>query len=257
MLFPIFLVYLQKNSTMKRIALLSLLCVGVLLTACEMKREGDQEDPEVAELRAKTPIPLMSLSGTTWMKGDALLCVKLDDRGIIIPGETSPVMNSPALPYGPFIAAWSFEEDSMIAYGYFRIPESGAKKKEFWFKRAVDPNSGTAFSYSVDKEHKTVTAPAFDLGQTPFDIYIFNPEEIVLLSAIPGGYYALNLRPAKSLEIETLSTAKGQGEAGFTDSYAAALTAVEQSCKDQGLSEAETAAIKTAFAKEFKSTFGE
>ena len=226
---------------MKRIALLSLLCVGVLLTACEMKREGDQEDPEVAELRAKTPIPLMSLSGTTWMKGDALLCVKLDDRGIIIPGETTPVMNSPALPYGPFIAAWSFEEDSMIAYGYFRIPETGAKTKEYWFKRAVDPNSGTAFSYSVDKEHKTVTAPAFDLGQTPFDIYIFNPEEIVLLSAIPGGYYTLNLRPAKSQEQETLSAAKGRGEAGFAESYAEALAALEQSCKDLGVSENETA----------------
>lgn len=253
--FLVFSLFVKRNS-MKRSALLSLFCACILIAACGMTWEGESEDPEVVELRSKTPIPLMSLEGTTWVKGDYMRSVKLDERGVIIPGETALVLDSPALPYGPFIVAWSFEEDTMITYGCFRFPEVGAMTKEFWFKRAIDPNTGAAFSYSVDGEHKTVTAPAFGLDQAPFEIYIFNPEEIILLSAIPNGYYALNLRPANYREQETLSAAKGRGEVGFAESYAAALAALEQSCKDLGMLEVETAAIKTEFVKEFKRVFG-
>lgn len=240
---------------MKTRVLILLLFSGLLMAACGMTWEGETEDPEVMELRSKTTIPLMSLAGTTWVKGDVMRSVKLDERGIIIPGETALVSSSPALPYGPFIVAWSFEEDTMIAYGGFRFSE-GSMKKVFWFKRVIDPSTGKAFSYSVDKEHKTVTAPAFGLGPAPFDIYIFNPEEMVLLSAVPNGYYALSLRPAKYQEQEALSAAKGPGEAGFDESYAAVLAALEQDCKDLGMSEVETAAIRTSFVNSFQSVFG-
>ncbi|MBR5077018.1 MAG: hypothetical protein IKX28_08445 [Bacteroidales bacterium] len=241
---------------MKTKVLILLLFSGLLMVACGMTWEGDPEDPEVMELRSKTPIPLMSLAGTTWVKGDVMRSVKLDERGIIIPGETALVLCSPALPYGPYIDAWSFEEESMIAYVCFRFPEAGTMKKMFWFKRVIDPSTGKAFSYSVDREHKTVTAPAFGLGPAPFDIYIFNPEEMVLLSAVPNGYYALSLRPAKYQEQEALSAAKGPGEAGFDESYAAVLAALEQDCKDLGMSEVETAAIRTSFVNSLKSVFG-
>ena len=236
---------------MRRSVYLLLAFASLLLAACGRTPVGEPEDPEVLELRAKTPIPLMSLAGTTWVMGDCLHTVKLDERGIIIPGETAPVLDSPAYPWGPYYSAWSFDDATTTAYVCFRFPEAGKPTKEMWFKKPATAN------YTVDKENKTVTAPAFGLGQNPMDIYIFNPEEIVLLSARSERYCALSLRPASSREQTDLAAAPAPGEAGFDELAEAVLVAVEQSGRDQGFSESEAVQLKEEFAKVFKSTFGE
>ena len=228
---------------MKRFAhLFLILCAGVLVSACEwtmLDPIGDpdepQEDTELLEFLARTPLPLMSLEGTTWVFNDFIRTVNLDDRGIVIPPE-KPLGNilvtgAPPL-FCPEEYAVSFENGKVMSY--WKV--STLDKKSFYFRRETDISSGATLQYSLDEKDKTLNIfePAITWFEEPLHLYVFNPSEIIFLTPFGNwgyDYLYLSLGAASSAELEVLRSAPGVGDPEFPAFYDEMLAAVEENIR--------------------------
>lgn len=189
---------------MKHIIILCLACTGIVTAACQKGPAPAEEtvDAELLALQARTPRPLLDLNGTIWTKSAAETCENLDERGVLIPKESTPVIDGGRTAYVPRLY-YSFENGRVTVFGKFSIQygPSNTQQNTFWLKTPLGQDKG---KYSVDENTMTFSTNAFEsCARGDYKIYVLNGEEFFLLGKSPWkdhDYVLLSLRPATSEE---------------------------------------------------------
>ena len=204
---------------MKRLFIICLACIGVLAVACQKSPAPmeDTVDEELLALQARTPRPLLELSGTVWTKSAVETCENLDERGILIPEDSTPVVGVRSA-YEPRLF-YSFENGRVTVYGQFSIQygPSNIQQNVFWLKTSLGQDKG---KYSVDESTMTFATSAFETSaRGDYKIYILNGEEFHLLGKSPWkdhDFVLLPLRPATSEERASIANAVSADDPNYS-----------------------------------------
>lgn len=205
---------------MKRLFIICLVCVGALTVACQKSPAPEEEtvDAELLALQARTPRPLLDLNGTIWTKSAAESCENLDERGILIPEDSTPVVGGGRSPYVPKLY-YAFENGLVTVFGKFSIQygPSNIQQNVFWLKTSLGQDKG---KYSVDESTMTFATSAFETSaRGDYKIYILNGEEFHLLGKSPWkdhDFVLLSLRPATSEERASIANAVSADDPNYS-----------------------------------------
>lgn len=209
---------------MKRLIIICFALAGMLTVACQ-KGPAPVEDPvdeELLALQARTPRPLLELNGTIWTLSSPESVENMDERGILIPAESGPVVNARSA-FDPQLF-YAFENGRVTVLGKFSIPYGTDKsqKNTFWLKTPLG-HDGVAGKYSMDEGTMTFSSNALycHAKGNDYKVYILNSGEFFLLGKSPWeghDFVLFALRPANSEEQASLAKAVSADDPNY-DAY--------------------------------------